>query len=103
MKASIELIFTSARCAVTGAIYFNFFRRGLMVGKSNKPEEIASRLNKALARADAAAFIAALMEMARARGLASMARQTVYFNNGAVGGLGTPNGTLLPGATYKGW
>jgi probable addiction module antidote protein len=55
--------------------FFNFLG-GAMVGKSNKPEEIASRLNKALARGDSAAFIAALMEIVRARGLASMARQT---------------------------
>lgn len=47
-----------------------------MVSKSKRPEVIADRLSKALARGDSASFTAALMEIVKARGMTSMAKRT---------------------------
>lgn len=46
-----------------------------MVRKSSKPEDIADRLSKALARGDSASFTSALMEIVRDRGLRSVSKQ----------------------------
>jgi len=41
-----------------------------------KSQDIAERLNSALARGDSASFTAVLMEIVKERGITSMARQT---------------------------
>lgn len=46
-----------------------------MVGKSRKPEDIATRLSQALADGDSASFTASLMEIVRAGGMTSMAKR----------------------------
>jgi len=47
-----------------------------MAGKSNTPDNVARRMNKALAQSDSASFTTALMEIVKERGITHMAKQT---------------------------